>query len=121
MARGRVDEPQVAELCIVVVGGFDHRRHEPTAIGADLRRAHAFHEPDVFVRRGAPGRRDGDQRNYQAGKQPRDGLFHGRQGIANRSAILHHLPRIYLDARLRAEFPVGAPFDKKVLICKPNP
>ena len=52
MARGSVDEPQVAELRVVVVGGFDHRRHEPAAIGADLRRAHAFHEPDVFVRRG---------------------------------------------------------------------
>jgi hypothetical protein len=102
MARGSVDEPQVAELRIVVVGGFDHRRHEPAAIGADLRRAHAFHEPDVFVRRAALGRREGDQRDYQAGKQPRDGLFHGRQGIANRGAILHHLPRICLDARLRA-------------------
>ena len=59
MARGSVDEPQVAELRVVVVGGLDHRRHEPAAIGADLRRAHAFHEPDVFVGRDALGRRDG--------------------------------------------------------------
>ncbi len=102
MARGGVDEPQVAELRVVVVGGLDHRHHEPAAIGADLRRAHALHEPDVFVRRGALGRRDGNQRDRSADRQTntrwrtrRDTMFHGRQGSANRGAILHHLPRIW--------------------------
>src|SRR6185295_5932840 len=55
IARAGVDQPQVAELAVLVVGGFGHLYHDPAAVGAHLRRADALHEPDVFVSRNLPG------------------------------------------------------------------